>query len=245
MLRVRSLVAHYGQVRALKGLSLHVGEGEIVTLVGANGAGKTTTLNAIAGVHRPTEGAIEFLGRDIAGMPPAQVVRGGISLVPEARQIFSSLSVRDNLLLGAYTRRAGKHRAEVASDLEFVWETFPVLHQREHQKGGTLSGGEQQMLAISRALMARPKLLLLDEPSMGLAPQVVRDIFRVLELLNRNGMTMLLVEQNARMALRTAHRGYVMETGRVVLEGKSDFLLHDREVQRAYLGKGYRTIEEA
>ncbi len=244
MLRVRSLVAHYGQARALKGLSLHVGEGEIVTLVGGNGAGKTTTLNAISGVHRPTEGTIEFLGRSIAGLSPAQVVPRGISLVPEGRQIFSALSVRDNLLLGAYTRRCRRLRHEVAGDLEWVWEIFPLLRERSHQKGGTLSGGEQQMLAIGRALMARPKLLLLDEPSMGLAPTVVRDIFRVLRELNRTGVTILLVEQNARLALQMAHRGYVMETGRVVLEGKSDFLMKDREVQRAYLGKGYRRIEE-
>ncbi len=244
MLKVRSLVTHYGRVRALKGLSLHVAEGEIVTLIGGNGAGKTTILNTIAGLLRPTEGAVEFRGRSIGGLPPDAVVGLGVSLVPEGRQIFAQFSVRDNLLLGAYLRRSRRCRAEVAEDMEKVFAVFPILRERIDQGGGTLSGGEQQMLAIARALMARPRLLLLDEPSMGLAPTVVRDIFAVLRDLNRGGATILLVEQNARMALRLAHRGYVLETGRVVLEGKSDFLVHDREVQRAYLGKGYRQVQD-
>jgi branched-chain amino acid transport system ATP-binding protein len=244
MLKVRSLVAHYGRVRALKGLSFHVAKGEIVTLIGANGAGKTTVLNAIAGLHRATEGSIEFLGNPIQELATSAVVRSGISLVPEGRQVFTGLSVRDNLLLGAYTRRARKFRDEVTADLDWVCSVFPVLRERTEQKGGTLSGGEQQMLVIGRALMSRPKLLLLDEPSMGLAPTVVQGIFRVLAELNEKGTTILLVEQNARMALRVAHRGYVLETGGVVLEGKSDQLLRDREVQRAYLGKGYRRIED-
>ncbi len=180
MIRIKSLVAHYGQVRALKGLSLHVAAGEIVTLIGANGAGKTTTLNVIAGMHCPTDGSIDFQGRAIQGLSPAEVVSAGISLVPEGRQVFGSLSVHDNLLLGAYIRRGRRFRAEVQRDLEWVTSVFPVLGARREQKGGTLSGGEQQMLAIGRALMARPRLLLLDEPSMGLAPTVVAAIFKVL-----------------------------------------------------------------
>jgi branched-chain amino acid transport system ATP-binding protein len=180
----------------------------------------------------------------VGGLGAADVVRRGLALVPEGRQVFGSLSVRDNLVLGAYTRQGREDRREVAEDMDFVLATFPILDVRRHQKAGTLSGGEQQMLAIGRALMARPRLLLLDEPSTGLAPTVVRDIFRVLAELNRRGLTILLVEQNARLALAVAHRGYVMETGRVVLEGKADYLLRDREVQRAYLGKGYREIQD-
>ncbi len=245
MIRIRSLVAHYGQVRALKGLSLHVAPGEIVTLIGANGAGKTTALNVIAGMHHPTEGSIDLRGRAIQGLSPAGVVSARISLVPEGRQIFGSLSVHDNLLLGAYIRRGRRFRTEVQRDLEWVTSVFPVLGARREQKGGTLSGGEQQMLAIGRALMARPRLLLLDEPSMGLAPTVVADIFRVLADLNREqSLSILLVEQNARQALKLAHRGYVMETGRIILEGESALLSQDKEVQRAYLGKGYRQIQD-
>ncbi len=245
MIRIKSLVAHYGQVRALKGLSLHVAPGEIVTLIGANGAGKTTTLNVIAGMHGPTDGSIDFQGRAIQGLSPAEVVSAGISLVPEGRQVFGSLSVHDNLLLGAYIRRGRRFRTEVQRDLEWVTSVFPVLGARREQKGGTLSGGEQQMLAIGRALMARPRLLLLDEPSMGLAPTVVAAIFRVLADLNREqSLSILLVEQNARQALKLAHRGYVMETGRIILEGESALLSQDKEVQRAYLGKGYRQIQD-
>jgi branched-chain amino acid transport system ATP-binding protein len=244
MLRVKSLGAHYGQVKVLKGISLHVSEGEIVTLIGANGAGKTTILNTVAGVHRPSAGSIEFMGRSIGGRPPAEIVTLGISLVPEGRQVFSDLTVRDNLLLGAYIRRARKLAREVEADLQWVMGIFPVLSQRLEQKGGTLSGGEQQMLAIARALMARPRLLVLDEPSMGLAPTVVQGIFQVLGQLNQKGMTILLVEQNARLALAVAHRGYVLETGSIVIDGESSFLARDREVQRAYLGKAYREIQD-
>jgi branched-chain amino acid transport system ATP-binding protein len=244
MLKIKSLVTHYGQVRALRGVSLHVAPGEIVTLIGANGAGKTTCLHTIAGLLQPSDGSVEFLGRPLHRCPPEDVVRLGLSLVPEGRQVFASLSVKDNLMLGAYTRQSRAQRAEVAADLEWIYSIFPLLRERVEQKAGTLSGGEQQMLAIGRALMSRPRLLLLDEPSMGLAPTIVKSIFGVLRELNRQGMTILLVEQNARMALGLAHRGYVLETGRVILEGKGAFLMKDREVQRAYLGKGYRRIEE-
>jgi branched-chain amino acid transport system ATP-binding protein len=222
---------------------MHISRGEIVALIGANGAGKTTVLNTVAGVHRPTEGNIIFDGHDIGGRQAADVVRLGLSLVPEGRQLFGAMSVRDNLMLGAYARlRFGKEA--LAEDLRFVYDVFPVLLKREHQKSGTLSGGEQQMLALGRAMMARPSLLLLDEPSTGLSPVVAKEIFAVLQELNRKGLTILLVEQNARMALAVSRRGYVMETGRIILEGESAQLSQDKEVQRAYLGKGYRQIQD-
>jgi branched-chain amino acid transport system ATP-binding protein len=220
----------------LKDVSVHVDRGEIVTVIGANGAGKTTLLNTISGVLHSRSGEILFDGQGIGKLPPDKVVRVGISQVPERRQVFSTLNVLDNLLLGAYLRRGRDKKDQVRTDLDFVFEIFPVLKDRQKQMGGTLSGGEQQMLALGRGLMAKPKLLLLDEPSLGLAPLLVREIFRVAGELREHGTTILLVEQNARAALRLADRGYVLETGEVVVEGTSEELLGDERVQEAYLG---------
>jgi branched-chain amino acid transport system ATP-binding protein len=218
----------------LRGVSIEVTPGSIVTLVGANGAGKSTTLRAISGLVRPTRGTIEFEGRRIDRMSPSQIVSLGISQAPEGRQILATLTVAENLKLGTYTR---KDRRAVKDDLERVFTYFPILADRRGQLGGTLSGGEQQMLAIARALMSRPRLLLLDEPSLGLAPLYVREIFKIIETINReSGTTILLVEQNANMALSIADYGYVLRNGRVVLSGSSDFLRNNEEVQRSYLG---------
>jgi branched-chain amino acid transport system ATP-binding protein len=218
--------------------SLHVDAGEIVALIGANGAGKTTLLTAISGLLRPSSGTVIFDGQDITRAAPDKVVRLGLSHVPERRLVFKPLTVADNLLLGSYTRRGRASRAELDRDLESIYSMFPVLKDRAGQPAGTLSGGEQQMLAIGRALMAGPKMLLLDEPGMGLAPTVCRDIFkRVTELREERGLTVLLVEQNAKSALAVADRGYVLETGRVILQGPSSELLANRDVQRAYLGR--------
>jgi len=236
MLRLRNLSAYYGKVRALHRISLHVGAGEIVCLIGANGAGKTTTLRAISGLVR-TEGHILYDGMDLRGLLPERIVEMGIAHVPEGRQLFPDLTVLDHLRLGAYPRRKTPKK-ELERDMEVLFDLFPVLRERADQPAGTLSGGEAQMLAIARALMARPKLLLLDEPSLGLAPVVVRDIFRTIRRLKNEGLTVLLVEQNARLALEISDRGYVLETGRIVLEGPTDELSGNREVQRAYLGKG-------
>ena len=236
MLRLRNLSAYYGKVRALHRISLHVGAGEIVCLIGANGAGKTTTLRAISGLVR-TEGHILYDGMDLRGLLPERIVEMGIAHVPEGRQLFPDLTVLDHLRLGAYPRRKTPKK-ELERDMEVLFDLFPVLRERADQPAGTLSGGEAQMLAIARALMARPKLLLLDEPSLGLAPVVVRDIFRTIRRLKNGGLTVLLVEQNARLALEISDRGYVLETGRIVLEGPTDELSGNREVQRAYLGKG-------
>ena len=244
MLTVTSADAYYGNVQALKGVSLHVNEGEIVALIGANGAGKTSTLRTISGLLAPQRGSISFRGRAIGGLPPERVVRLGISQVPENRRLFASLTVRDNLLLGAYHLSWREKRANLPRDMGQVWELFPVLKERAHQLAGTLSGGEQQMLAIGRALMSRPRLMLLDEPSLGLAPRAVRAIFEAIPRFRERGLTVLLVEQNARAALRIANRAYVLETGRVVMEGSSQELLDQREVQRAYLGRGYRQVWE-
>jgi branched-chain amino acid transport system ATP-binding protein len=238
MLRVASTLTYYGPVQALKGVSLHVTPGEIVTLVGANGAGKTTLLNTICGVTPAARGSVHFGEQEITRWPTQRIVRAGISQVPEGRQLFGEMTVADNLLLGAYQRSRGEKRA-LQAEFEAVFEVFPVLEERRRQRAGTLSGGEQQMLAIARALMAAPKLLLLDEPSVGLAPRVAREIFRVIAGLRNRGTTILLVEQNARAALQVADRGYVIETGAIVLEGTAQELLDDKEVQRAYLGKGY------
>ena len=245
MLVLRSAEAYYGSVRALRGVSLHVNEGEIVALIGANGAGKTTTLRTISGLLTPRRGGVTLDGRSIAGLPPEEIVRAGISQVPEGRQLFGPLSVRDNLLLGAYHLSWREKRARVREDMERVYALFPVLREREHQAAGTLSGGEQQMLAIGRALMARPRLLLLDEPSLGLAPRAARAIFGAIPEFRARGLTVLLVEQNARAALQIADRAYVLETGRVVMEGSAQEMLNQREVQRAYLGRGYRQVWEA
>ena len=232
MLEIRGLASHYERIQALKGIDLSVGEGELVALVGANGAGKTTLLRTISGVQPASAGSIVFAGASITGVPAAKRVRLGIAQVPEGRQIFGPLSVEDNLRLGAYTCPAG----ERAQDLAKIYGLFPVLNQRRDSPAGTLSGGQQQMLAIGRALMARPRLLLLDEPSMGLAPQLVEEIFDVIASLNRRGTTILLVEQNATAALAIADRGYVIETGRIALADTGPALLANEQVKAAYLG---------
>jgi branched-chain amino acid transport system ATP-binding protein len=236
VLRLRNVDAGYGKLTVLRRVSLHVSPGEIVTIVGANGAGKTTLLRTIAGLVRPRSGEIAFDGRDVSRLATERVVALGCSLVPEGRQVFAPMPVRENLLLGAHVQYARGRRGEVAADLERVYGLFPVLRARDHQLAGTLSGGEQQMLAIGRALMARPRLMMLDEPSMGLAPLVVKDIFAIVKRISEEGTTVLLVEQNARSALKIASRGYVLETGRIVLQGTAEELLANRDVQRAYLG---------
>lgn len=243
LLRVTSLNAFYGPLHALKSVSLHVDEGEIVALLGANGAGKSTTLNAICGLVTVRSGAIEYAGRDITSARPEVIVSMGLTQAPEGRQVFGDLSVRDNLIMGAYLRLRRGGKREVLDDIERMADLFPILRERMQQRAGTLSGGEQQMLAIARALMSRPRMLLLDEPSMGLAPLIVKDILTtVASLREEEGTTVLLVEQNAAAALKIADRGYVMETGRAVLEGSSTELMRDREVRRAYLGKDYEEI---
>jgi len=236
VLRLRNVDAGYGKLSVLRRVSLHVSQGEIVTIVGANGAGKTTLLRTVAGLVRARAGEIAFDGREVSRLATENVVALGCSLVPEGRQVFAPMPVRENLLLGAHVQYARGRRHEVAQDLERVYGLFPVLAKREHQLAGTLSGGEQQMLAIGRALMARPRLMMLDEPSMGLAPLVMKDIFAIVKRISDEGTTVLLVEQNARSALRIASRGYVLETGRIVLQGTADELLANRDVQRAYLG---------
>ncbi len=246
MLRLKNINTYYGKVHALKNVSLHLAEGEIVTLIGANGAGKTTILNTISGVT-PAAGGELFFGKEaIIGHAADRVVSLGLSQVPEGRQVFKPLSVEDNLRLGAYLRyRRRESRADILRDMEQIFTLFPRLADRRRQLAGTMSGGEQQMLAIGRALMAKPRMLLLDEPSMGLAPLVVQEIFRVLQQLRREqGTTILLVEQNAKAALKLADRGYVLETGKVILEGAADELLENAEVKRAYLGKDKKEIWE-
>jgi branched-chain amino acid transport system ATP-binding protein len=233
MLTLQDVRVFYGAIQAVKGISLEVRERELVTIVGANGAVKTTTLRTISGIYRPTTGSMIFEGRNLATLPSHEIVALGISQAPEGRQIFGSLSVRDNLMLGA-TRRAD--RAGIAQELDYLVSLFPVLGERMNQSGGTLSGGEQQMLAIARALMAKPRLLLLDEPSLGLAPMLVNRIFAVISRLKETGVTILLVEQNARKALEIADRAYVMETGRVILEGDARVLAANPEIEKAYLG---------
>ena len=246
MLKIKNINTYYGQVHALKNVSLHLAEGEIVTLIGANGAGKTTLLNSLSGLVPPKGGEIIFAGASLNDLAPSRIVKLGISQVPEGRQVFKPLSVEDNLALGAYLHhksRAG--RAEAHKTAEMIYSLFPILHERRKQLAGTLSGGEQQMLSVGRALMARPKLLLLDEPSMGLAPMIVQEIFKVIENLAREKKTtVLLVEQNARAALKMAHRGYVLETGRMILEGTAAELLENKDVQRAYLGRDKKEIWE-
>jgi branched-chain amino acid transport system ATP-binding protein len=234
VLKVRDLRVCYGKIEALKGISIEVEDGEIVTLVGANGAGKSTTLKTISGVLTPSGGTIEFEGRSIGGMPAHKVVAAGICQAPEGRRIFPRMTVRENLDMGAYHR---SDAAGIAEDLERVYELFPVLKDREKQPGGTLSGGEQQMLAMARALMSRPKLLMLDEPSMGLAPVLVERIFKTIKEVNDQGRTILLVEQNAHQALQVAHRGYVLQTGTVALAGTGQELLANEMVRKTYLGE--------
>jgi len=246
MLTIKNINTYYGQVHALKNVSLHLQEGEIVTLIGANGAGKTTLLNTISGIVPPKSGQILFSGTPIHELPPHSIVERGISQAPEGRQVFKPLSVEDNLELGAYLRyRKREGKTEAKKTMAMVYSLFPILMERRKQLAGTLSGGEQQMLAIGRALMAKPKIMLLDEPSMGLAPLVVQEIFRVIENLAReNKTTVLLVEQNAKVALKTAGRGYVLETGKVILEGEAADLMENRDVQRAYLGRDKKEIWE-
>jgi branched-chain amino acid transport system ATP-binding protein len=246
MLRLKNINTFYGKVHALKNVSLHLAEGEIVTLIGANGAGKTTVLNSISGVTPASTGEIMFCKEIVTALAPDKLVKRGISQVPEGRQVFKPLSVEDNLELGAYLRyRNRESKLSIHKDMELVFTLFPRLEERRKQLSGTMSGGEQQMLAIGRALMANPKILLLDEPSMGLAPLVVQEIFRVLERLRQeNGTTILLVEQNAKAALKLADRGYVLETGKVILEGPADELLENAEVKRAYLGKDKKELWE-
>jgi branched-chain amino acid transport system ATP-binding protein len=235
-LEVRDLRVHYGKIEAIKGISFHVNQGEIVTLIGANGAGKTTTLKTISGLRSVSSGAIFFDGKDISKVPAHERVDLGISQAPEGRGIFPGMTVLENLEMGKFNRK--NRKAEMDEDLAMVYEFFPRLKERAFQDGGTLSGGEQQMLAIGRALMARPKVLLLDEPSMGLAPQMIANIFRIITEINKQGVTILLVEQNAQQALQRAHRAYILETGNVVKEAKASDLLNDPAVREAYLGTG-------
>jgi len=232
MLEVKDLHTYYGNIEALKGVSLEVEEGEIVTLIGSNGAGKSTTLRSISGLSPPREGSIRFEGNEIGETPPQEIVQLGISQSPEGRKCFQRMSVRENLDLGAYLRKDN----QIGEDMDRVFDLFPRLKEREKQKAGTMSGGEQQMLAIGRAMMAQPRLLLLDEPSMGLAPVLVERIYETVEEINRQGTTILLVEQNANFALGVSKRGYVLETGRVALSDDSDKLRDNPEVQKAYLG---------
>ncbi|MDF2568803.1 MAG: livF 7 [Sporomusa sp.] len=233
MLKVENINVYYGAIHALKGISVEVNQGEIVTLIGANGAGKSTTLRTISGLLKPKAGQIEFEGQNIAGMPAQNIVKLGISQVPEGRRVFAHMSVLENLELGAYLRSDTK---EIKEDMDKVFARFPRLGERRSQLSGTLSGGEQQMLAMGRALMSRPRILLLDEPSMGLAPLLVKEIFSIIKDINETGTTVLLVEQNAHMALSIANRAYVLETGRIILSGDAKELAESEEIRKAYLG---------
>ena len=233
LLKVTDLEVSYGGIDALRGISFDVEEGEIVTLIGANGAGKSTTLRTICGLVRPSAGRIVYDGRDITSQSTQRIVSEGIALVPEGRRVFDNLTVKENLLIGAYLR---KDKESIQADVEHVYELFPRLKEREWQSAGTLSGGEQQMLAVGRAMMTRPRILMMDEPSLGLAPLIVKDIFSIIRALNETGMTILLIEQNANAALRCAHHAYVLETGRITMSGTGDSLLADQRVQDAYLG---------
>ncbi|OQA72296.1 MAG: High-affinity branched-chain amino acid transport ATP-binding protein LivF [Firmicutes bacterium ADurb.Bin248] len=231
ILSIRDLKVNYGGIEAVKGISFDVPKGHIVTLIGANGAGKSSTLRAIAGLVRPKSGAIEFEGENLAGRDTTSIVKKGVTLVPEGRRIFPNLTVIENLRVGAYMRKD-----DIAGDINWVYELFPRLKERSWQAGGTLSGGEQQMLAVGRALMSRPKLMMMDEPSLGLAPLIVRDIFGIIREINRHGVTILLIEQNANMALSTADTGYVLETGRITMTGSGSELIANEAVKAAYLG---------
>jgi branched-chain amino acid transport system ATP-binding protein len=237
MLRIRNLDSGYGKLRVLKNISLHVDGGEIVAMIGANGAGKTTLLHTVSGLIRPTAGRIDFQGLDCRRLTAGRIVAGGCSLVPEGRQVFATLSVEENLILGGYVLQKKQGKKAVDRELHHQYELFPVLEDRRSQLAGTLSGGEQQMLAMARALMSRPRMVMMDEPSTGLAPLIVRSIFKVIARLREEGNTVLLVEQNAKAALSIADRGYVLETGKIILQGPSEDLLANRDVQRAYLGR--------
>ena len=232
VLSIRDLSVNYGGIEAVKGISFEVPKGDIVTLIGANGAGKSTTLRSIAGLVKPRSGTVIFLGEDITGRDPTAIVRRGITMVPEGRRIFPNLTVLENLRMGAYVRND-----DLGDDIRWVYDLFPRLRERSWQIGGTLSGGEQQMLAVGRALMSRPILMMMDEPSLGLAPLIVQNIFSIIREINKQGVTILLIEQNANMALKTAQTGYVLETGRITLSGAGEALLENAAVRAAYLGK--------
>lgn len=234
ILEIRNLVVSYGGIEAVKEISLDVEQGKIVTLIGANGAGKSTTLKSIAGIVKPKSASIKLNGEEICGKSPDYIVSKGVTLVPEGRRVFANLTVLENLKIGAYLR---KDKADIKADMEHVFELFPRLKEREWQAAGTLSGGEQQMLAVGRALMSKPKVIMMDEPSLGLAPLVVKGIFDIIRTVNQEGITVLLIEQNANMALKVADRGYVMETGRITMEGTGLELLENEEIKEAYLGK--------
>ena len=234
MLSVKNINVFYGSTHAIKDVSFHVNEGEIVTLIGANGAGKTTTMHAISGLLKLRSGEIDYCGQTISKMEPHKIIRLGLAQVPEGRRVFSGLTVQQNLQMGAYTRRDGKEA--IQNDFDMVFDLLPRLKERRNQPAGTLSSGEQQMLAMGRALMCKPKMLLLDEPSMGLSPLLVKEIFRIIRQVNRNGVTVLLVEQNAKMALEIANRAYVLETGTIKMEGEATELANNIEVRKAYLG---------
>lgn len=233
MLKIENLVVRYGMIEAIKGISFEVNDGEIVTLIGSNGAGKTTTMHAISGLIKPASGRITLDDKELTKMPSHKIVSLGLAQVPEGRRVFSQQTVEENLLLGAYSR---KDKAAINNDLNHIYELFPRLLERRKQAAGTLSGGEQQMLAMGRALMAKPKILLLDEPSMGLSPLLVKEIFRIIQDINKRGTTILLVEQNAKMALAIADRAYVLETGKITLEGTGEELAASEQVRKAYLG---------
>ncbi|HIT70017.1 MAG TPA: ABC transporter ATP-binding protein [Candidatus Aphodomonas merdavium] len=235
MLEVKNLVVSYGGIEALKGISFSVDEGQIVTLIGANGAGKSTTLRAISGIVPIKAGSISYDGREITSMDTQKIVEAGIAMVPEGRRVFANLTVLENLKIGAYLR---KDNAQIQKDIDHIYKLFPRLQERSWQLAGTLSGGEQQMLAVGRALMTKPRLMMMDEPSLGLAPLVVRDIFSIIRRLSEEGITILLIEQNANAALHAAHYGYVLETGQITLSGTGEELLASKRVQEAYLGKG-------
>jgi branched-chain amino acid transport system ATP-binding protein len=237
MLKIRNLETFYGKLKVLRRVTMHVSPGEIVTIIGANGAGKSTLLNTISGLVPARSGEIQFHEKNIFNNRTEKTVFMGCALVPEGRQVFAAMSVKENLLLGGYVLQKKETKKSVKHELEKVYEMFPVMKERENQYAGTLSGGEQQMLAIGRALMAGPKMIMMDEPSMGLAPLIVKNIFQVIRKLRENGKTVLLVEQNAKAALAIADRGYVLETGRIILQGSSEDLLANRDVQRAYLGR--------
>ncbi len=232
ILEIKDLVVSYGGIEAVKGISMEVPEGQIVTLIGSNGAGKSTTLKSIAGIVKPKNASILLSGKEISGKSPDFIVSSGITLVPEGRRVFPNLTVLENLKMGAYLRKDS-----IKADLEYVYDLFPRLKEREWQLAGTLSGGEQQMLAVARALMSKPRIIMMDEPSLGLAPLVVKDIFEIIKTINSQGITVLLIEQNANMALKIAHKAYVMETGKITLEGTGAELLANESVKEAYLGK--------
>ncbi|MBO8137872.1 MAG: ABC transporter ATP-binding protein [Desulfotomaculum sp.] len=234
LLEIKDLHVSYGAIRALSGISFNINKGEIVALIGANGAGKSTTLRTISGLIKPAKGSIFYKGMELTKLPPHKIVEAGISQVPEGRRVFPDMTVMENLEMGAYTR---KDKAEIKESLKSVFKRFPRLEERKCQLAGTLSGGEQQMLAMGRALMARPDVMLLDEPSMGLAPMLVKEIFNIIKDINQTGTTILLVEQNAHMALSISDRAYVLETGNIVLSGRADELAHNEQVRKAYLGE--------